>query len=327
MHPPTPARVGGTRLGRMSDFILTDVTDGIARITLNRPQAINALTHDMMTAMYEAFTAWRHDDDVTAVEIAGNGERGFCAGADVRALAKVVAEDRNFLSFLETEYALDIMIANYPKPVTSFMRGVTMGGGLGLGAHADRRIVYADTVMAMPETKIGFFPDVGILTQLSRAGAIGKHIALTSATFSGGDALLLNLADESADGPLPAPLFDATWIQECYESDDAVEIARALAAHPDEAAQQAGRDLRARSPFAVHVALRALLRAEKLQLSEVLDQDLRLAESVIPVDFVEGVRALLVDKDNDPQWRWKTLEEVPAEAVDEVFSYRSSWNS
>ena len=83
----------------MSDFILTDVTDGIARITLNRPQAINALTHDMMTAMYEAFTAWRHDDDVTAVEIAGNGERGFCAGADVRALAKVVAEDRNFLSY------------------------------------------------------------------------------------------------------------------------------------------------------------------------------------------------------------------------------------
>lgn len=311
----------------MSDFILTDVTDGIARITLNRPQAINALTHDMMTAMYEALASWNKDDDVTAVEIAGAGERGFCAGADVRALAEVVADGGTFLPFLETEYAVDMLIANYPKPVTSFMRGVTMGGGLGLGGHADRRIVYADTVMAMPETKIGFFPDVGIMMQLSRAGAIGKHIALTSATFSGGDALLLNLADESADGPLPAPLFDATWIQECYESDDAVEIARALESHPEEAAQQAGRNLRARSPFAVHVALRALLRADSLQLSEVLNQDLRLAERTIPVDFVEGVRALLVDKDNNPQWRWKTLEEVPREEVDAVFAYRSSWNS
>lgn len=311
----------------MSEYIITDVTDGIARITLNRPRAINALTMDMMTAMYEALTAWRHDDDVTAVELAGNGERGFCAGADVRALAALVADGGNFLAFLEHEYALDILIANYPKPVTSFMRGITMGGGLGLGGHADRRIVYADTVMAMPETKIGFFPDVGILTQLSRAGAIGKHIALTSATFTGGDALLLNLADESADGPLAAPLFDATWIQECYESDDAVEIARALEAHPDEAAQQAGRDLRARSPFAVLVALAALRRAEKLQLSEVLNQDLRLAESVLRVDFLEGVRALLIDKDNNPQWKWKTLEEVPAEEIEAVLSYRSNWNS
>ncbi|MDO5677533.1 MAG: enoyl-CoA hydratase/isomerase family protein [Propionibacteriaceae bacterium] len=311
----------------MSDNILIDVTDGIARITLNRPEAINALTHDMLSDMYEALAAWRDDDDVTAVELAGNGERGFCAGADVRALAKVLAEGGNYLGFLETEYALDMIIANYPKPVTSLMRGITMGGGLGLGAHADRRIVYADTVMAMPETKIGFFPDVGIMTQLSRAGAVGKHIALTSATFSGGDALLLNLADESADGPLPAPLFEATWIQECYASDDPVEIARALEGHPDEAAQQAGRDLRARSPFAVHVALRALKRAEKLQLSEVLNQDLRLAERMMEVDFVEGVRALLVDKDNNPRWRWKTLEEVPTEEVDAVFSYRSSWNS
>ncbi|MBB1483056.1 enoyl-CoA hydratase/isomerase family protein [Tessaracoccus sp. MC1865] len=310
----------------MSDFILTDVTDGIARITLNRPKAINALTAEMMTAMYEALTQWHHDDDVTAVEIAGAGDRGFCAGADVRALSAVVAQGGSFLTFLETEYALDMLIANYPKPVTSFMRGITMGGGLGLGGHADRRIVYADTVMAMPETKIGFFPDVGMMLHLARARAVGRHVALTAATFTGGDALLLNLADESADGPLPAPLFEAAWIQECYESDDPVQIARMLESHPDEAAQQAARELRARSPFAVHVAMRALLRAERLGLSEVLDQDLRLAESVLTVDFVEGVRALLIDKDNNPQWRWKTLEEVPQEAVDAVFAYRSSWN-
>ena len=219
------------------------------------------------------------------------------------------------------------MLANYPKPVTSFLRGIAMGGGLGIGAHVDRRIVYADTVMAMPETKIGFFPDAGIMYQLSRAGAVGRHVALTSSTFTGGDALLMNLADDSADGPLPAPLFEAenAWIEECYQSNDPVEIARALENHPADGARRAAADLRARSPFAVHVALRALIQARKMTLNEVLNQDLRLAESVLPVDFPEGVRALLVDKDNSPNWRWSTLEDVPTDEVDKVFGYRSPW--
>ena len=311
----------------MSEFILTDVTDGIARITLNRPQAINALDGDMMSTIYDALTSWQKDDAVTAVELAGAGERGFCAGADVRALARILAEDGPWLRYLEAEYALDMMLANYPKPVTSFLRGIAMGGGLGIGAHVDRRIVYADTVMVMPETKIGFFPDAGIMYQLSRAGAVGRHVALTSSTFTGGDALLMNLADDSADGPLPAPLFEAenAWIEECYQSNDPVEIARALENHPADGARRAAADLRARSPFAVHVALRALIQARKMTLNEVLNQDLRLAESVLPVDFPEGVRALLVDKDNSPNWRWSTLEDVPTDEVDKVFGYRSPW--
>lgn len=308
----------------MSDFILTEVTDAIARITLNRPQAINALSEDMLTAMYTALSAWVHDDSVTAVEIQAKGERGFCAGADVRTLARLVSEGGPWLRFLETEYALDMAIADYPKPVTSFMRGITMGGGLGIGGHADRRIVYADTVMAMPETKIGIVPDVGVLKQLSQAGAVGRHVALTGTTFTGGDALLLNLADESADGDLPAPLFadSSAWIHECYAFDNVVEIVRALEAHSEEAARQAAAKMRARSPFAVHVTLRALIRAERLQLSEVLNQDLRLAEHVIPTgDFVEGVRALLVDKDNKPRWRHARLEDVTKAEVDRAFSY------
>lgn len=308
----------------MSEYILTEVQDGIARITLNRPRAINALTEDMFTAMYDALTAWHDDDAVTAVELAGEGERGFCAGADVRALAETVREGGPFLRYLETEYALDMMFADYTKPVTSFLRGIAMGGGLGIGGHVDRRIVYADTVMAMPETKIGFFPDAGVMYELSRAGAVGVHVALTAATFTGGDALLMGLADESADGDLPAPLFEdsAAWIHDCYSSDDVVEIAHRLESHPAEAARQAARDLRARSPFSVHVAMRALLRARSLRLNEVLAQDLRLAETVIPSgDFVEGVRALLIDKDNRPQWRHASLEDVPTAEVDRVFAY------
>ena len=314
----------------MSEYLVTDVTDGIARITLNRPNAINALDDSMMNAMYEALATWSKDDTVTAVEIAGNGERGFCAGADVRTLAGLVADGGPWLHFLETEYALDMMIANYPKPVTSYMRGITMGGGLGLGGHADRRIVYSDTVMAMPETKIGFFPDVGIMYQLSRAGAVGRHVTLTSATFTGGDALLMNLADESADGPLPAPLFDSAsaWIEECYVSDQPADIIAALENHPDENARKAAAEMRLRSPLSVHVALRALNRAKTLNLGAIFDQDLRLAERLLPKgDFVEGVRALLVDKDNQPQWLYPSIEEVPLEVVDEIFAYRSSWKS
>lgn len=312
----------------MSDYIVTDVTDGIGRITLNRPRAINALDADMMHVMTETLVAWRNNDDVTAIELTGNGERGFCAGADVRALAGLMNDGGHWLHYLEHEYSLDMLIADYPKPVTSHLRGIAMGGGLGIGSHADRRIVYADTVMAMPETKIGFFPDAGIMFQLSRAGSVGRHVALTSATFSGGDALLMNLADESADGPLSAPLFETshTWIEECYAYDNPVDIALALEHHSDENARKAGADLRARSPLAVHVAFRALNRARTLQLGAVLDQDLRLAESLLPKgDFVEGVRALLIDKDNQPKWLYPTLEEVPGEVVDSIFAYRSSW--
>lgn len=306
----------------MSDIRL-DVVDGVGRITLTRPRAINALNHDMASLAFDALTDWFRHEKVSAVEIRGEGERGFCAGADVRALRQQILDDEPWLSFLELEYALDMMIAESPVPVTAHMHGVTMGGGLGLTAHADRRIVYANSVLAMPETKIGLFPDCAMLHPLSRAGAVGTHLALTGANFTGGDAIRLGIADESADGELPAPLFEAdtSWIEECYVGDDVVEIVGRLEQHGHPDAQQAASDLRARSPFAVLVAMRALRRAETLQLSEVFGQDLKLAERMIPVDFVEGVRALLVDKDNQPRWRWTTLEDVPSEAVDEVFAY------
>ena len=170
------------------------------------------------------------------------------------------------------------MIASSPIPVTGHQRRVTIGGGLGLTGHAARRIVDSTSVLAMPETKIGLFPDCALLHQLSRAGTQGLHAALTGNPFTGGDAIKLGIADVSAD-------------------------------------------VRARSPSALLVTMRALRRAEMLQLSKVFGQDLRVAERMVPVDFAEGVRALLVDKDNQPQWHWSTLEDVPAAAVDEVFAY------
>ncbi len=307
----------------MTAHIRTEIVDGVGRITLTRPKAINALDASMLDAMYSTLTEWFRHELVASVELRGEGERGFCAGADVRALRAQLLAGEPWLRFLELEYALDMLIAESPAPVTSIMSGITMGGGLGLTAHSARRIVDATTVCAMPETKIGLFPDCALLYQLSRGGAVGTHLALTSSTFTGGDAIRLGIADESADGDLPAPLFapEASWIEECYVGDDVLEIVARLEAHDHPDARQAAADLRARSPFAVLVAMRALRRAATLTLPEVFGQDLRVAERMVPVDFAEGVRALLVDKDNQPRWRWDTLEDVPADAVDEVFAY------
>lgn len=305
----------------MTDLIVTSVIDGEATLTLNRPGAINSLNLEMFTKATEFLDAWAHDDAIREVVLRGNGPRGFSAGADVRELARIVQDGGPWLRFLETEYLLDLMVAQYPKRITAHLTGITMGGGLGLTVGADRRIVDSMSLIAMPETKIGFFPDAGVMRWLSRAGALGTHLTMTAGTIGGGDAIAIGLADESADGELPAPLSTAPWIQECYVGDDAIEIVHRLEAHPDPAAQQAGREIRARSPFAVLVALRAVRRAAGLDLNGVLHQDLRLAERMIPVDFVEGVRALLVDKDNQPAWRYARLEDVPAAVVDDVFAY------
>ncbi|RMB61480.1 enoyl-CoA hydratase/isomerase family protein [Tessaracoccus antarcticus] len=306
----------------MSELISSRVDDGVGHLELNRPRVINSLNLEMLHAATEILTAFRDDDGVRAVELSGAGDRGFCAGADVRELSGLVTSGGDWLEFLRLEYSLDALVADFPKPVTAHMRGITMGGGLGLAAAASHRTVGHSTYMAMPETKIGFFPDAGVMFYLSRAGGVGTHVALTSAPFSGGDALRMGLADDSFDGSLPAPLVDAAgdWIDECYASDDPTDIVRALERHSHPDARTAARELRARSPFAVHVALRALRLASSLDRDAVLAQDLRVAERTLPVDFVEGVRALLVDKDLTPEWRHARIEDVPAGAVDDVFA-------
>lgn len=306
----------------MSELISSRVANGVGYLELNRPRVINSLNLEMVLAATEVLQRFHNDDAVDSVELSGAGERGFSAGADVRELAGLITAGEDWLRFLRLEYELDALVGQFTKPITAHMRGITMGGALGVVAPASRRIVYRSTYMAMPETKIGLFPDAGVMFQLSRAGRVGTHVALTSAPFSGGDALRMDLADESAEGPLPAPLMDAAgdWIDECYTSDDPVEIIAALEDHPHPDAHTAARELRARSPFAVHVALRALRSAATLDHEGVLAQDLRLAERMVPVDFVEGVRALIVDKDNTPEWRHARIEDVPTDMIDDVFA-------
>lgn len=304
----------------MSDLINSTIIDGVGTIELNRPRAINALNLEMLQGLTALLGQWQHDSTVREVILKGAGEKGFCSGADIRELAEGIRQGADWVGGLRLEYGVQKLIFDFPKPVTAHLFGIAMGGGLGTGAAASRRLVDATTTMAMPETKIGWFPDAGMMFWLSRAGAVGTHCALTSAVFGAGDAIAMGIADEAIDGSQQlAPLSEATWIQECYATDDASEIIQRLESHASSQARHAATDLRARSPFAVHVSLRKLRLSEHLTHAEVLAQDLEFSQRMLDVDFQEGVRALLIDKDNRPRWAHPRIEDVPAQLVDAVF--------
>lgn len=302
--------------------VLFEVSGGIGLITLNRPRAINALTTAMLADLGEQLALWRDDADVDWVHLTGAGQRGLCSGADVRQLSADVAERGEVAAevYFSIEYAVDALIAQYPKPFRADMFGVTMGGGLGLSAHSSERLVRADSRLAMPETIIGIFPDVGLLYELSRApGELGTHLALTGVTIGAHDAVLVGLADRVVgDAPAGQLAAQQPWIDECYAGGDPVQIVGRLAGHPDPAARATADVLRQRSPFAVAVSLAAIRRAASLpDVGSVLAQDLTLAVPMVQrPDFAEGVRAQLVDKDKQPIWNPARLEDVdPAEVA------------
>lgn len=304
--------------------LLVEVAGGVGRLVLNRPRALNALTAGMIAGLEAALDAWRDDDAVASVELTGAGERGLCAGADVRALRAAIAAGEPWLGFLAAEYALNATIAAYPKPYVAHQRGYTMGGGLGVSAHGSRRIAYPDSAFAMPETVIGFVPDVGISWYLAHApGELGTHLALTGATVNATDAVLIGLSDAVA-GTVPASQLegDRAWIDACYASDDPAEVVGRLEEHPDPRARAAASDLRARCPLAVAVALEALRRARGMTgVDAVLGQDLVLARNLLGrPDFAEGVRAQLIDKDRNPRWQHARLEDVTRAEVLAAFA-------
>lgn len=287
--------------------VLSTVAGRVGRIELNRPAAINALTRPMIDALLAVLIDWAADDRVDRVVLTGAGARGLCAGADVRALREqVLTGSGDPMEFFGREYRLNALIDGYPKPYEVHMTGIVMGGGLGLAAYGSRRLVDATTRLAMPETGIGFFPDVGISFLLARApGELGTYVALTGATVDAGVGVTAGLAD----GPIePAPV--AGWITECFAGDDAAEILARLESdwdspEPGECAAL----LRTRSPLSVCVALEAIRRAATMG---------SVAEVHHP-DFAEGVRAQLVDKDRQPRWSYGRVEHVPRDEVLAVF--------
>jgi len=327
--------------------VLFERRGGLGVVTLNRPQAVNALTAGMASAMLVQLTLWADDDAVAAVLVRGAGDRGLCAGGDIVAIYRDMLDGGDATAdFWAEEYRMNALISGYPKPYVAFMDGLVLGGGVGISAHGSLRIVTERTRMGMPETTIGFVPDVGGTLLLSRSpGESGTHAALTGAHLSGADALFLGLADhfvpsaklaelaealegEAADdavagfaGEAPPSVLAAQqeWIDACYSSDDAGEIVRRLRAVGGEASDAAD-TIEAKSPTAVKVALESLRRVRGLGLEEALEQEYRVGLRFLAgPDFREGIRAQVVDKDRNPHWQPAALAEVSRDDVESYF--------
>lgn len=317
-------------------------TEGrLGRITLNRPRQINALTLPMIDRIRAALTRWTDDPQVDVLLIDGAGDRGLCAGADIRALRRSILDGTDeAMTFLADEYAMNAALAAYPKPIVAFQRGITFGGGLGVSAHCSVRVVSEDSLLAMPETLIGIWPDVGILYLLARApGQLGVHAALLGARLDAATAIHAGLADHFVPAADLATVTDAlrsgvvpdlgpaadvaevpAWIDECYAFDDAEQILAALLAHPDPDARSAGESLAGMAPTSVKVTLRAVRAARSMTLRQVLDQDFRFARHFLGrPDLTEGIRAQVVDKDRNPRWQPARLADVTDADVDAFF--------
>ncbi|MGW9269654.1 3-hydroxyisobutyryl-CoA hydrolase [Microbacterium sp. NPDC055599] len=330
--------------------VLVRTEGALGRLTLNRPEAINALDEDMIAEITRALMAWRDDSDVQIVLIDGEGERGMCAGGDVRRLHEqtVSGHPERSAEFFRAEYAMNAMIAEYPKPVVALADGITMGGGIGLAGHAAIRIVTERSKLAMPETRIGFTPDVGGTWLLGRApGRFGEYFGLTGATMSAADAVYLGFADHvvpsdrldalrdalahRADPTSPSEivlLFDETpepstlpasraWIDEAFSAPTVPEILERLHAQGTTEAAAVADLLEGLAPTGLVVTLDAVREARELPgLRAALEGEYRRVLWFVNEhpDLVEGIRAQLVDKDRNPKWQPATLAELTADA-------------
>lgn len=349
----------------MSD-IHSEIKAGIGLITLNRPKALNALSLEMVRDLYTVLVAWRDNPEVEAVAIRGSNKEGpfgaFCAGGDIRFFhSAAVANDSALEDFFTEEYRLNHLIFTYPKPYIAFMDGIVMGGGMGISQGASLRIVTERSKLAMPETNIGLFPDVGGGYFLSRCpGSSGEYLALTGQMLSGGDALALGLADGLAaaeampnlwnsltDNPQQSPMerleklkaqlnkTTATpqWLDRQIDSifslPTLMEIIQALANADNPWAKETLHSLRQRSPLMLYITLEQIRRGRQLSIADELRMERTMVQhcfnpqhlkrSSNNCETVEGIRALVVDKDRNPQWNPSRIEDVTAEMVKPFF--------
>ncbi|HMK89714.1 MAG TPA: enoyl-CoA hydratase/isomerase family protein [Methylocystis sp.] len=316
----------------------------IGRIRLNRPAALNSLTLNMVRLFTHALADFASDDEICAVLVSGEGERGLCAGGDIRLLYEARgAEHHPYKQFWREEYRLNARIAAFEKPYVVFMDGIVMGGGVGISAHGNRRLVTERTRLAMPETSIGYIPDVGgawLLTR--RPGGGGAYMALTGAAVDAADAIFVGLADmaiDSADIPeLQTRLSGAGEVAELDEAlarfarkpepgsieknqdllDAAMsglrveDVVATLSAESSDFAKAAAARILANSPTSVRLTYELLRRAARAgSLEECLNNDYRAACALLAThDLYEGVRAAIIDKDRNPRWSPASLSEV-----------------
>jgi len=336
----------------VTDDVLISVEKNVGRLRLNRPKALHALTREMCDAMSEVLLAWRDDPSVQVVIIDHAEGRGFCAGGDVVMLARSGAGDaREARAFFHSEYRLNHLLFTYPKATVAIMDGITMGGGVGISQPCEFRIATENTRLAMPETGIGLFPDVGGGWYLPRLpGRVGEYIALTGARLDAGDCLYLGLAthyveqsglEELYDRILKAPgrlkgtlgaaqpaapeaKIEANLVNitRLFASDRLEEVLAALEEDDSDWSRSELATLKSKSPLSCKVSLRLLAEgADRSSFAEEMREEYALAGRVVRThDFREGVRALLVDKDNNPRWDPPTPEEVSEEMLEVLFA-------
>ncbi len=336
----------------MTDEVLIRVEGNVGRITLNRPKALHALTTAMCAAMTDALLAWRDDPAVKLVLLDHAGERGFCAGGDIRMLADSGAGDgKDAREFFFIEYRLNHLLFEYAKPVVVIMDGVTMGGGVGLSMPAGYRVATERTTFAMPETGIGLFPDVGGGWFLPRMPShIGTWLALTGGRIKAADCELIGVATDfvesgkvealkaaivadpaaidrllteyEGDAGRPPLAAHQDEIDKIFGADTLEEILAGLKAAGTEWASEQLKVLATKSPQTMKVALRQLRLGGKMEsFAENMTMEYRIGARVVQRhDFIEGVRAVIVDKDNSPRWNPPTPEGVSEAMLDEIFA-------
>ncbi len=336
----------------MTNEIIMHVDNHIGRVRLNRPKALHALTTAMCQTILDQFEAWRTEDAVRAVLFDHAEGRGFCAGGDIRMLADSGAKDGvEARAFFHTEYQMNERLFTYVKPTVAFMDGITMGGGVGIALPCKFRVATDNTRFAMPETGIGLFPDVGGGWYLSRLpGRAGQFLALTGARIDGAECVLLGLAthyipsaalDEvkvkiAADPSAIEAILDAfseepplariegnlEQIERLFASDQLEDIYAALEADDSDWARKELATLNTKSPQTMKVALRLLKNGAGMQsFADEMQQEYAVGAHVVQRhDFLEGVRAVIVDKDNAPRWDPPTPEGVTEHMIDTIFA-------
>lgn len=347
--------------------VLFHVQQGVGWITLNRPKVLNSLNTEMVESISEQMEAWKEDKQVALVCIVGAGEKGLCAGGDIRELYDHRSEgiEKHAERFFATEYWMDYDFWTFPKPVLAYMDGVVMGGGVGITMGASHRIVTEKTKWAMPEMNIGFFPDVGssyFFNQLP--GSLGKYLALTSSVIKAGDLMELGYADyyihqddwpqivqninekqwttENVQEGLNALLsayarsdYGASLLKEKKQQIDThfsfstvEEIVNSLekaSVDKEDWENKTKELLETKSPTSLKVTLKQQLKGAELTYSECLKMELDMAMNFMQYDdFYEGVRAVLVDKDQSPSWNPSALVKVSEESVNSFFQYQWS---